>query len=36
VGYTKGAPNPKHHGQAMRSTIEAPWKLNGSKVRQAR
>jgi hypothetical protein len=24
VGYTKGAPNPKHHGQAMRSTIEAP------------
>ena len=25
VGYTKGAPNPKHHGQAMRSTMKAEW-----------
>jgi len=25
VGYSKGEPNPKHHGQAMRSTMKAEW-----------
>ena len=25
VGYSKGAPNPKHHGQAMRSAMKAEW-----------
>ena len=26
VGYSKGAPDPKHHGQAMRSAMKADWK----------
>jgi hypothetical protein len=25
VGYSKGAPDPKHHGQAMRSAMKAKW-----------
>ena len=25
VGYSKGAPDPKHHGQAMRSAMKAEW-----------
>jgi len=25
VGYFKGAPDPKHHGQAMRSAMKAEW-----------
>jgi len=25
VGYSKGAPDPKHHGQAMRSDMKAEW-----------
>jgi len=25
VGYSKGAPDPKHHGQAMRSAMKADW-----------
>jgi len=25
VGYSKDAPDPKHHGQAMRSAIKAEW-----------
>jgi len=25
VGYSKGAPNPKHHCQAMRSSMKAEW-----------
>jgi len=25
VGYSKGAPGPKHHGLAMRSTMKAEW-----------
>jgi len=25
VSYSKGAPNPKHHGQVMRSAMKAEW-----------
>ena len=25
VGYSKGAPDPKHHGQPMRSAMKAEW-----------
>jgi len=25
VSYSKGAPDPKHHGQAMRSAMKAEW-----------
>jgi len=25
VGYSKGAPDPKHHGQVMRSAMKAEW-----------
>ena len=25
IGYSKGAPDPKHHGQAMRSAMKAEW-----------
>jgi len=25
VGYSKGAPDPRHHGQEMRSAINAEW-----------
>jgi len=25
VGYSKGAPDPKHHGQAMRGAMKAEW-----------
>jgi len=25
VGYSKGAPDPKHHGQVMRSVMKAKW-----------
>ena len=25
VGYSEGAPDPKHHGQAMRSDMKAEW-----------
>jgi len=25
VGYSLGAPNPEHHGQAMRSAMKAGW-----------
>ena len=25
VGYSKGAPDPKHHGQAMRRAMKAEW-----------
>ena len=25
VGYSKGAPEPKHHGQAIRSAMKAEW-----------
>jgi len=33
VKYSKGAPNPKHHSQAMRSTMKAEWiKSQTSKI----
>ena len=25
IGYSKGAPDPKHHGQAMQSAMKAEW-----------